>query len=66
MVGIAASAVVGVVVVVVDAIAYTAPAAMEVARLTAVQKFADIPVEAKIMPSFIIVGCNESLNLFNI
>jgi hypothetical protein len=48
-----------------DAIAYTTPAAMEVAKLSVVQKFADSPKEAKVIPSFVSIGCNESLNLLS-
>jgi hypothetical protein len=48
-----------------DAIAYTTPAAMEVAKLSVVQKFADSPKEAKVIPSFVNIGSNESLNLLS-
>jgi hypothetical protein len=48
-----------------DVIAYTTPAAMEVAKLSVVQKFADSPKEAKVIPSFVIIGCNEFLNLLS-
>jgi hypothetical protein len=50
----------------VAAIAYTAPANIEVAKLTVVQKFADRPKEAKVIPIFVIIGCNEPLNLLSI
>jgi hypothetical protein len=38
---------------------------MEVAKLIVVQKLADTPKEAKVKPIFLIIGCNESLNLLS-
>jgi hypothetical protein len=49
----------------VAAIAYTAPADIEVAKLTVVQKFADRPQEAKVIPIFTIIGCKDPLNLLS-
>jgi hypothetical protein len=46
-------------------IAYTAPAKVDVAKPSIVQKFADKPKEAKIDPSFDIIGSSEFLNLFS-
>jgi hypothetical protein len=46
-------------------IAYTAPANIDVAKPSIVQKFADKPKEAKIDPSFDIIGSSEFLNLFS-
>jgi hypothetical protein len=45
--------------------AYAIPAATETANPSLVQKFADKPVEAKLAPSFAIVGCSESLSLLS-
>src|SRR5581483_2650579 len=45
--------------------AYTIPAAIEIASPMPVQKFADRPVEAKLVPSLVIVGCRESLSLLS-
>jgi hypothetical protein len=45
--------------------AYAIPAAIDVASPMPVQKFADKPVEAKLVPSFVIVGWSESLSLLS-
>lgn len=45
--------------------AYATPAAMDIARPTPVQKFADMPVEAKLVPSLVIIGWSESLSLLS-
>src|ERR671930_511026 len=45
--------------------AYTAPAKVEIAKPSIVQKFADKPKDAKVNPSFDIIGSNEFLNLFS-
>ena len=46
-------------------IAYIAPANADVAKPSIVQKFADKPKEAKVNPSFDIIGSSEFLNLFS-
>ena len=46
-------------------IAYIAPARVDVAKPSIVQKFADKPKEAKNNPSLDIIGSNEFLNLFS-
>jgi hypothetical protein len=45
--------------------AYTIPAAIDIAKPRPVQKFADKPVEAKLVPSLVIVGWSESLSLLS-
>ncbi len=47
------------------AVAYTDPAITDIAKPTAVKKFAVRPKEAKVMPIFDIIGSREPLNLLS-
>src|SRR5919108_2122325 len=44
---------------------YAIPATIDIARPIAVQKLAERPVKAKLLPSFINQGSSESRNLFS-
>jgi hypothetical protein len=46
-------------------IAYATPAKVDVTKPSIVQKFADKPKDAKVNPSFDIIGSSEFLNLFS-